>query len=145
LGKETCALICKTSTSDSPLRHRGASKSGVLTILAPYGIYGVSKGCLGILGLFGLLKRPAAYLNVWKFDRNRQCVVRVRRRGLSETEEETFPFGSVVAVQLTNTGEDVSAYSVDLLLSSGRTVYISNEADDAADIATFLGVPKRQR
>jgi hypothetical protein len=124
---------------------RGTASSGVLTILAPHGAYGVSIGCLGMLGLFGLLKRPAAYLNVWEFDRNRQRVALVRRRGLSETEDETFPFSSVIAVQLTNTGEDVSAYSVDLLLKSGRSVFISYEADDADAIATFLGVPKQQR
>jgi hypothetical protein len=124
---------------------RGTSSSGVLTIIAPFGAYGLSTGCLGILALVGLVRRPGRYLNVWEFDRDRQCVRRVHRRGESKTEKESIPFRSVAAVQLTNTGEDASAYRVDLLLKSGRSVFLSNNREDAAAIATFLSIPKQQR
>jgi hypothetical protein len=92
----------------------------------------------------GLLVRHRAYIDLWQFDTGRRVATRVRRRLLYETAEESFPFDAVAAVELTETQSDDFSYSVDLVLGSGRTVFVSNDRGHAADLALLLGVPTRR-
>jgi hypothetical protein len=97
-----------------------------------------------ILAAVGFFIHLRAYVDVWQFDPDQRLCAHVRRRLVNETVEETFPFSSVVAVQVTETQSDDFSYSVDLVLNSGRTVFISNDRRHAADLAALLGVPKSQ-
>jgi hypothetical protein len=98
-----------------------------------------------ILAGIGFLVRHLAYVDVWQFDPDQRLITHVRRRLLNETAEATHPFGSVVAVQVTETQSDDFSYSVDLVLDSGRTAFISNDRRHAAELAALLSVPERRR
>jgi hypothetical protein len=88
--------------------------------------------------------RSAAYHDVWQFNQHERIVTHLRRRLRDETVEEEFPFEEVTAVMLTKSSGDDFLYSVDLALTSGRTVFVSHDRSHAAELATLLGVPKRE-
>ena len=87
--------------------------------------------------------RSAAYYDGWQFNQHERTVTHLRRRLRDETVVEEFPFEDVAAVTLTKTTGDDFLYSVDLTLTSGRSVFVSNDRSHAAELATLLGVPKR--
>jgi hypothetical protein len=96
-----------------------------------------------ILAGIGFFVRHLAYVDVWQFDPDQRLVTHVRRRQLNETIEATHPFSTIVAVQVTETQSDDFSYSVDLVLKSGRTIFISNDRRHAVELAELLGVPQR--
>jgi hypothetical protein len=96
-----------------------------------------------ILAGIGFFVRHLAYVDVWQFDPNQRLVTHVRHRLLNEKVIATYPFSTVVAVEVTQTQSDDFSYSVDLVLNSGRTIFISNDRRHAVELALLLGVPKR--
>ena len=96
-----------------------------------------------ILAGIGFFVRHRAYVDVWLFDQDQRLVTHVRRRQFNETIEATHPYSTIVAVQVTETQSDDFSYSVDLVLKSGRTIFISNDRRHAVELAELLGVPHR--
>jgi hypothetical protein len=96
-----------------------------------------------VLAGIGVFVRHRAYIDVWRFEPDRGLVTHVRRRLYGESVVTTHPFSSVVAVQVTETHSDDFSFSVDLVLGSGQTVFISNDRTHADELASLLAVPKR--
>jgi hypothetical protein len=96
-----------------------------------------------IVAAIGFFVRHRAYIDAWQFDPEQRLAMHVRRRLFDQTVVATYPFSTVVAVQITETQSDDFSYSVDLVLDSGQTVFISNDRRHALELAELLGVPKR--
>jgi len=97
-----------------------------------------------LIGL-GLMLFFWGHVDVWQLNTNQRIVMCVRSRILDEFVEESFPFDSVAAVKLTSPdrSEGETRYQVDLILHSGRTIFISSRRRHAGELAALLGVPTR--
>jgi len=99
-----------------------------------------------ILLCFGLFLFFWGHVDVWRIDKNQGTVTCIQRRILDESAGDSFPISSVEAVRLTAPDTDSDGnnrYQVDLILHSGRIVFISNRRRHAAELSALLGVPTR--
>jgi hypothetical protein len=129
------ALVATVHTAGQLLAATPADAGGALVPL----LFG------GILVGVGLFIRHKAYIDVWQVDQRRRLVTRLRRRLFHESSEESLPFSSVISVMLTKTPHADEVYSVDLVLDSGETAFISNDREHATELAFLLNIPKHER
>ncbi len=101
-------------------------------------------GVAALLAGIGFWVGRAGYYDMWQFDAQNRTVIHLRRRLYSASVQDEFPFAGVAAVAISKTIGDDFAYSVDLVLQSGATVFISYDRRHATKLAKLLDVPTRE-